>query len=64
MSPAERAARLLLGLGRRAYSLLSPAARRDVEDRVFRAVFHGTRITNDAYGWRPPARRSAGPDDR
>ena len=64
MSPAERAARVLLGLGRRAFALLSPAARREVEDRVFRAVFHGTRITNDAYGWRPPGRQPAVPADR
>jgi len=34
---------------------LPPTVRRQLEDRFFYAVFQTTRVTNDAYGWRPPA---------
>jgi len=33
--------------------LIPARLRRAVADRVFFAVFHATRVTNDAYGWRP-----------
>lgn len=42
--------------GLRALGRLVPARlRRAVVDRFFYAVFHTTRVTNDAYGWRPDA---------
>ena len=30
------------------------------EDRVFYVVFNTTRVTNDAYGWRPEETESGG----
>jgi hypothetical protein len=60
VSLAEQLAAAALGVGRRAFGLLGPATRKAIEDRIFRAVFHGTRITNDAYGWRPPPREPPG----
>jgi len=30
-----------------------PRLRRFAEDRIFYAIFNSTRVTNDAYGWRP-----------
>ncbi|MBL8619544.1 MAG: hypothetical protein JNM72_28290 [Deltaproteobacteria bacterium] len=52
---AGLAARLLIGGGRRAAAVLPARVLRRAEDRLFYAIFHVTRVTNDAYGWRPPA---------
>jgi hypothetical protein len=46
-------ARVTLALGRGLGRLLPLSLRRQVEDRVFFSVFQVTRVTNDAYGWRP-----------
>jgi len=35
--------------------LVPARLRRAVADRLFYAIFHTTRVTNDAYGWRPEA---------
>jgi hypothetical protein len=29
--------------------------RKALDDRFFGAIFQVTRVTNDAYGWKPPA---------
>lgn len=47
------AARALLAAGRVATRLLPQGVRRRLEHRFFGAVFQVTRVTNDAYGWRP-----------
>ena len=46
-------ARATLALGRGVGRLLPDSLRRRLEDRVFFSVFQVTRVTNDAYGWRP-----------
>ncbi len=48
-------ARGILGIGRRIARHLSPEFKKRLEDRAFYTVFHMTRVTNDAYGWRPKA---------
>lgn len=50
----ERVAGVVLGVGRAAVRALPARARKALEDRFFYAVFQTTRVTNDAYGWRPP----------
>lgn len=62
MSAATRVATGLLAVGRAVGRALPPRLRQRVEDRFFFAVFQVTRVTNDAYGWRPPpAGDPAGP---
>ena len=34
------------------------ALKKSVEDRIFYAIFQSTRVTNDAYGWRPEEKQS------
>ncbi len=53
---AERLARGLVRAARAGARVLPEGARKRLEDRVFYAVFNLTRVTNDAYGWRPPER--------
>ena len=53
MSLRETASRGLMGMGKLAFKVLPRGIRKDVEDRFFSAVFQMTRVTNDAYGWRP-----------
>jgi hypothetical protein len=43
------AVRSLRAVGR----ALPSGVMRQLDDRVFYAVFNLTRVTNDAYGWRP-----------
>lgn len=50
----ERFAKLGLGAARAALRLLPARVVKALEDRFFYAVFQSTRVTNDAYGWRPP----------
>ena len=38
---------------RRLLSLLPKRLRDALERRVFYVIFNATRVTNDAYGWRP-----------
>ncbi len=45
----ERAAALVVATARRGFRLLPPRIRKHVEDRVFYAIFHLTRVTNDHY---------------
>lgn len=47
------AGELILGGGRRLFRALPQRVQKDLEDRFFGAVFNVTRVTNDAYGWRP-----------
>ena len=49
------AGELILGISRRVYRVLPAAARTGLESRFFGTVFQTTRVTNDAYGWRPDA---------
>ncbi len=51
--PAVALATVLLATGRLVARAVPTRLLRGVEDRVFHAVFHMTRVTNDAYGWRP-----------
>lgn len=44
---------LVIGCARRVYHAMPPRLQREVETRFFGAVFQVTRVTNDAYGWRP-----------
>lgn len=53
MSAREAVAKGLIGAGRVAFSVLPSGLRRRMEARFFYAVFQVTRVTNDAYGWRP-----------
>jgi len=48
-----RVSRAVMGVGRAVFRVLPRGLRRSVEDRFFYAVFNVTRVTNDAYGWRP-----------
>ncbi|NOY25796.1 MAG: hypothetical protein GXP62_07965 [Oligoflexia bacterium] len=43
----------VLAVGRAGAAILPPRLRKKLEDRFFFAVFNLTRVTNDAYGWRP-----------
>jgi hypothetical protein len=45
--------RLIFGAGRRLMAVLPMGAVRALENRLFYSVFQVTRVTNDAYGWRP-----------
>jgi len=53
---------VLLRAGRAAASLMPPRLCKSLEDRAFYAVFNVTRVTNDAYGWRPPPPGPVTPD--
>ena len=44
---------LVLGAGRLAWAALPARVRDNLENRFFGAIFQVTRVTNDAYGWRP-----------
>ena len=45
--------RVAVGLGRIGARVLPASVRRHLDDRFFYSVFNVTRVTNDAYGWRP-----------
>jgi len=45
---------LVQRIGRLVKKSIPRPVRKVLKERVFYAVFHMTRITNDAYGWRPP----------
>ena len=44
---------VVIGVGRRVYHAMPARVQRGLESRFFGAVFQVTRVTNDAYGWRP-----------
>jgi len=46
--------RVFFRVGRRVGARLPRFVSRNLEDRVFYVIFNLTRVTNDAYGWRPP----------
>jgi hypothetical protein len=52
--PAMFAAQVVLAVARGLARVLPSRLRKALDDRFFGAVFHATRVTNDAYGWRPP----------
>lgn len=54
VSPGLRAADLALRLARGLVRVLPPRVRKSLDDRFFGAVFQVTRVTNDAYGHKPP----------
>ncbi len=45
---------LALRLARGLVKALPPRVRKSLDDRFFGAVFQVTRVTNDAYGRKPP----------
>ncbi|HNC94634.1 MAG TPA: hypothetical protein PLA94_27855 [Myxococcota bacterium] len=51
---AERWAGRLLKGGKMAWSLLPENLKKDLDDRLFYAIFQMTRVTNDAYKPPPP----------
>ncbi|MEN9805959.1 MAG: hypothetical protein RL756_467 [Pseudomonadota bacterium] len=50
----DAVAALTVAGGRAAVRLLPARVRKNLEDRLFYAIFQRTRVENDAYGWRPP----------
>lgn len=64
MSAAGRVAAVVVAAGRAVVSRLPTGLRRRLDDRLFGAIFQATRVTNDAYGWRPPAPGGEGPGGR
>ena len=55
-SRAERLSGWIVGGLRFVARRVPPKLRKDVEDRIFYAIFQMTRVENDAYGWRPRAK--------
>lgn len=55
MSATEQVARLVVGTARAVVRRLPNRLKKALDDRLFGAIFQVTRVTNDAYGWRPPA---------
>lgn len=53
MSAPGRTARWVVGGGRLVVRLLPRRVQKALDDRLFGAIFQVTRVTNDAYGWRP-----------
>lgn len=51
---SETIADVVVGAGRVVSRALPARVKKRVEDRIFYAIFQVTRVTNDAYGWRPP----------
>ena len=42
---------------RRLFARLIPSrVKRVMEDRIFYVIFNSSRVTNDAYGWRPDSK--------
>lgn len=60
MSAIETIAGAVVGGTRALIKRLPKKVKKKIEDRVFYAIYQMTRVTNDAYGWRPPAE---GPKD-
>lgn len=54
MSAAEQVARIVVGTARAVVRRLPTRLKKALDDRLFGAIFQVTRVTNDAYGWRPP----------
>lgn len=54
---------VVIGVTRRVYHAMPAAVQRELETRFFGAVFQVTRVTNDAYGWRPDTPAGGEPPD-
>ena len=54
MSAPLVVASTLVKVARRVWNHVPGGMRKHLEDRVYYAIFQTTRVTNDAYGWRPP----------
>ena len=54
MSGSERLARVGMATLEAVARRLPRGLKKNMEDRLFYAIFQVTRVTNDAYGWRPP----------
>jgi len=54
VSAKLRAADLVLRAARGLMRALPSRLRKSLDDRFFGAVFQVTRVTNDAYGFKPP----------
>jgi hypothetical protein len=50
---SEAVARVLVSGGRLTVRVMPERVRKNLEDRLFYAIFQRTRVENDAYGWRP-----------
>ena len=55
MSKTEAVAGVVLKLATGLVKALPDRWKRALDDRFFGAIFQVTRVTNDAYGWKPPA---------
>jgi hypothetical protein len=55
-------ARVTVGAARVLVRLMPAVLRRRLDDRLFGAIFQVTRVTNDAYGWRPDTPPGPGPE--
>ena len=51
---AQQLAQGLVKAGRVVATALPRGVTQRLDNRIFRAVYQLTRVTNDAYGWRPP----------
>lgn len=60
MSASERAAGWVVGAARALARRLPPRIAKALDDRIFGVIFQMTRVTNDAYGWRPPPPQPGG----
>ena len=64
-SRAERVATLVVRVVTGVVRQFPARWKRVLDDRLFGAIFQVTRVTNDAYGWRPPSPPPGGaPDTR
>ena len=55
----RKLSRVVFRLGRSVGTRLPRIVSRNFENRVFYAIFNVTRVTNDAYGWRPTDQEDA-----
>ncbi len=54
MNAPLAAAGLVVKVARVIWKQVPQRLRKQLEDRVYYAIYQTTRVTNDAYGWRPP----------
>lgn len=60
----EKVAELGMGAAEAVVRRLPRGLKKQLEDRLFYAIFQATRVTNDAYGWRPPPPGGTPPENR
>ena len=51
---AERFATVVVRVAKAVVNRLPNRWKKALDDRIFGAIFQVTRVTNDAYGWKPP----------